>query len=308
MESILQTRELTKRYRANTVVDRVHMTIEKGDIYGFVGENGAGKTTIIRMISGLVTPTSGGFSLFGTDSASPEIHRMRRLISAVVESPSLYTNMTAMENLGEQCRILGISEKGNAGLLETVGLGEVAGTRRKAGNFSLGMRQRLGLAMALVGEPELILLDEPMNGLDPQGIIDIRELILRLNHEKNITFLISSHILGELSLVATKYGFISKGRLLEEISAAALHEKCRSCVEIECTDTAAALRVISEAGLSDCRAAGNTLRVFDDTDIGELITKLHNSGVKIEKVFCRDESIEDYYLKLTGGTHDERPA
>lgn len=224
--TVLVTEHLTKKYKTQIAVNDVNMRVEKKDIYGFIGENGAGKTTIMRMITGLAAPTSGEFTLFQTNSESPEIAAARRKISAVVETPSVYLNLNAKDNLKMQCIILGIATEKNDNILEQVGLTEAASTNKKAKDFSLGMRQRLGIAMALVGNPEFIILDEPMNGLDPQGIIEIRELIQKLNKENDITFLISSHILYELSLIATKYGFISHGKLICEITADELHEEC----------------------------------------------------------------------------------
>ncbi|HOA85578.1 MAG TPA: ATP-binding cassette domain-containing protein, partial [Bacillota bacterium] len=191
MEEILTTQNLTKKYRAVTALDNVNMTVSRGDIYGFVGANGAGKTTLIRVICGLTIPTSGSFVLFGAPSGSSEIMAARRRTSAIVEAPAIYRNMTAKENLYMQCKILGADTSRVDEHLETVGLSKVAATSRKAGNFSQGMRQRLGIAMALCGNPEFMILDEPLNGLDPEGIFDMRNLILKLNRESGITFLIS---------------------------------------------------------------------------------------------------------------------
>ena len=215
MNCVLSTNALCKRYRKQIAVNCVDMHIERGDIYGFVGENGSGKTTVIRLITGLISPNSGSFELFGTDSRSPGIGQARSRIGAIVESPSIYLNMSAYDNLKTQGAICGIhSDEKIRAVLKDVGLEELYGDRKHAGNFSLGMRQRLGIAMALLSEPEFLILDEPMNGLDPAGIVGLRELILKLNRERGITFLISSHILTELALIATKYGIISKGKLI----------------------------------------------------------------------------------------------
>ena len=221
MSYVLETFNLSKRYKNQWALKNVNMHVEKGDIYGFVGENGSGKTTIIRLVTGLISATEGYVKLFGVKNDDPAILSQRKKIGAIVESPSIYTNMSAADNLRLQCSILGIKtnveEKVKNVLLE-VGLIEQYESKKSASNFSLGMRQRLGIGMALLGEPEFIILDEPMNGLDPAGIVEIRELILKLNREKQITFLISSHILSELALVATKYGIISKGKLVKEIT------------------------------------------------------------------------------------------
>ena len=213
MKYVLQTFGLSKKYKNQWALKDVNMHISKGDIYGFVGENGSGKTTIIRLITGLIFPTEGKLALFGVNSDSPEILVQRKKTGAIVESPSIYMNMSAAENLRLQCSILGITENVEERVkatLNEVGLADMYENKKHASNFSLGMRQRLGIGMALLGEPEFIILDEPMNGLDPAGIVEVRELILKLNQEKKITFLISSHILSELALVATKYGIISK--------------------------------------------------------------------------------------------------
>ncbi len=302
MDEILRTYGLTKKYGSNTAVNGVNMTINRKDIYGFVGANGAGKTTIIRLVTGLASPTSGTYSLFGIDGRSPEIVKARRRISAIVEAPAIYTNMTADENLSEQCRILGIDTKSNGELLFTVGLSDVAGTKRKAGNFSLGMRQRLGIAMSLLGAPEFMILDEPLNGLDHQGIIDIRGLILKLNRERGITFLISSHILRELSLVATKYGFITAGKLVKELTADEMHRECRKSIDIELDDPAGAAEYVKKSlGVKECTVNGRILRVFDDIGVGILVSGLQAGGYSAASVNSRDDNLEDYYLKVTGG-------
>ncbi len=302
MNEILKTHALTKIYGKTAAVNNADMTIYKGDIYGFIGANGSGKTTMIRLITGLAIPTSGTYTLFGTNNSSPDILKARRRISAIVEAPAIYTNMTAAENLNEQCRILGIGSEKNDGLLETVDLSAVARTRRKAGNFSLGMRQRLGIAMSLLGSPEFMILDEPLNGLDPQGIIDIRELILNLNRESGITFLISSHILRELSLVATRYGFISNGKIVKEITADDLHRECKKSTDIELDDPAGAAEYLKEKLiLEDYSVIGRLLRVHNDADIGALVAGLQAGGFRVLAVNSRDDNLEDYYLKVTGG-------
>ena len=218
MDYVLTTQGLTKHYGRFKALDGLTMAVPKGSIYGFVGKNGAGKTTLIRVICGLQTPTAGTYALYGTDSREKAIAKVRRRMGAVVETPSIYLDMTAKENLKQQYRVLGLpSFEGIDDLLKLVGLEDTG--KKKAKNFSLGMKQRLGIAIALAGDPDFLVLDEPVNGLDPQGIIEIRELILKLNRERQITVLISSHILDELSRLATHYGFIDGGRMLKEISA-----------------------------------------------------------------------------------------
>ncbi len=305
MDEILKTNGLTKRYRSVLAVDGADMTICRGDIYGFVGANGSGKTTVIRLVTGLASPTSGQYTLFGVDGSSPDIAKARSRISAIVEAPAIYTNMTAAENLETHCRILGIGTEKNAGLLEEVGLENVATTRRKAGNFSLGMRQRLGIALSLLGEPEFMILDEPLNGLDPQGIFDIREMIRRLNRERNITFLISSHILRELALIATRYGFISNGKLIQEITSDQLHRECRRSIDIEINDPERAAAFIAERlSVAEYTINDNVLRVFDEINVGLLVSELYSSGYNMNSVRSYDDNLEDYYLKVTGRTNN----
>lgn len=218
MDYVLRTNALCKQYKDFKALNGLSMNVPKGAIYGFVGKNGAGKTTLIRLVCGLQEPTSGDYTLYGRKNTDKDIMKSRRRMGAVVETPSIYLDMTAENNLKQQYRILGLpSFDGLAGILELVGLDNTE--EKKAKNFSLGMRQRLGIAIALVGDPDFLVLDEPANGLDPQGIIEIRELILKLNREQQITVLISSHILDELSRLATHYGFIDSGRLLKEMSA-----------------------------------------------------------------------------------------
>ena len=248
MEYVLQTNALTKQYRHFKALSNLTMNVPKGSIYGFVGKNGAGKTTLIRIICGLQSPTSGSYSLYDTDCSAPMILKARRRIGAVVETPSIYLDMTAKENLQQQYLILGRpSYDGIDELLALVGLSDTG--KKKAKNFSLGMRQRLGIAIALAGNPDFLVLDEPVNGLDPEGIVEIRELILKLNREHAITVLISSHILDELSRLATHYGFIDSGHMVKEISAADLETACRKCVHVKVSHTAALSHVLDTLSL-----------------------------------------------------------
>lgn len=244
MEYVLTAKDLTKEYRHSAkALDRFSIHVPKGAIYGFVGENGAGKTTFIRMICGLQTPTSGTYSLYGVRNTEKSILNSRKRIGAVVESPSIYMDMTARDNLKQQYQILGLpSYDGIDELLQLVGLDNTG--KKKAKHFSLGMRQRLGIAVALVGNPDFLILDEPSNGLDPQGVIEIRELILELNRKNQITILISSHNLDELSRLATHYGFISNGRMVKEITAKELNKMCRKSMKLTVTDVEVLARVL----------------------------------------------------------------
>lgn len=303
MDYVLRTFGLSKKYKRHFAVKDTDMTICRGDIYGFVGENGSGKTTVIRLITGLIFSQSGRFELFGVAHDSNEIKTARRKIGAIVESPSIYPNMSAYDNLKMQCMILGIpADEKIAETLQEVGLGEMVKEKKHAGNFSLGMRQRLGIAMCLLGDPEFLILDEPLNGLDPAGIVEIRELILRLNREKNITFLISSHILSELSLVATKYGIISKGHIIKEISADQLQKEMAPTTEIKTDRPEDLLQILSgllpENALSSIPGG---VRFVGEFDLNSILSAVLENGIRIVSINCHESTFEDYYLKTIGG-------
>ena len=303
MEYVLQASGLTKSYRKNRVLNGVSMNIQRGDIYGFVGENGSGKTTVIRIITGLIYADGGDFSLFGVKSTDPAILSARSRMGAIVESPSIYLNMSAKENLLMQSGILGIRDENKCkNILNTVGLGELWDTKKHAGDFSLGMRQRLGIAMALLGDPEFIILDEPMNGLDPAGIVEVRELILHLNRNKGITFLISSHILTELALVATRYGIISRGRLMQEISAAELERVCSHNTVIKSTNRDALVSLLStDFDSSIMEVLDDGVCIDGDINLNAVLGKIINAGITITAVNTHRSSIEEYYLAMMGG-------
>ncbi len=305
MGYVLQTYNLSKRYKDHLVLDKVNINIAQGDIYGFVGDNGSGKTTIIRLITGLISANEGHFELFGTESTSPDILQARKKIGAIVETPSIYLNMSAVDNLKMQNCILGSKDDDKIkDVLTEVGLADLYNDKKTAGNFSLGMRQRLGIAMALLGEPQFIILDEPMNGLDPAGIVEIRELILKLNQERNITFLISSHILTELALVATKYGIISKGKILKEISAEDLKKECRKVTTIETKDKDALSQLLmKEFDAENLALAPNGMKIYGQVNLNDLSGKLIAAGIEISAINSSETNIEDYYLSLIGGSH-----
>ena len=300
MEYILQTDGLTKRYRGFQALDGLSMRVPKGAIYGFVGRNGAGKTTLIRLICGLQRPSSGGFTLYGLRNDSPDIAVSRRRMGAIVESPAIYGNMTAAENLRQQALILGLPSFGGLdGLLKLVGL-EGAGKKR-AGHFSLGMKQRLGIALALTGDPDFLVLDEPWNGLDPQGIVEMRETLIRLNREREITILISSHILDELSRMATHYGIIDRGRMVKEMSAEELEAACRKCLRMEVSDTAALARALDGMGLEYRIVSETTADVFAKVSVTRLVLALAKQNCEVLSIYERGESLESYFISLTGG-------
>ncbi len=304
MDYVLTTNALCKNYRHFKALNGLSMHVPKGAIYGFVGKNGAGKTTLIRLICGLQEPTSGNYSLYGVKNTEKKIKEYRPRIGAVVETPSIYLNMTAEENLKEQYRILGLPSFGSIPeLLKLVGLENTG--RKKAKNFSLGMRQRLGIAIALCGDPDFLVLDEPVNGLDPQGIIEVRELILKLNRERQITVLISSHILDELSRLATHYGFIDKGHLLKEISARDLENACRKCIRLEVSDMNVFIRVIENLHLEYQVLSDTWADIFAKETITRLVLSLAKEGCEVLSLTERDESLESYYISLIGGAEHE---
>ncbi|MBQ8199748.1 MAG: ATP-binding cassette domain-containing protein [Lachnospiraceae bacterium] len=272
MEYVLTTDDLSKHYKKGKALDGLCMHVPKGAIYGFVGKNGAGKTTLIRLICGLSHPTSGSFTLYGTEHTNSDMQQMRKRMGAVVETPALSSDMTAEENLRQQYRILGLSSfDGIKELIALVGLEQTGKKKVKA--FSLGMKQRLGIAMAMAGEPDFLVLDEPTNGLDPQGIIELRELILKLNHEHGITFLISSHILDELARIATHYGIIDQGKMVKEFSADDLEKECNRKLHIKA----------------------------DVSDAKEVLRILEERGISYEIVSEKDKKLEEYFISLIGG-------
>ena len=300
MEYVLQTAELTKRYRDFTALDKLTMNVPRGAIYGLVGRNGAGKTTLIRLICGLQRPTAGLYMLYGRKHTDRDISLSRRRMGAVVETPSIYLDMSAVDNLKQQYRVLGLpSFEGIPELLALVGLEDTG--KKKARHFSLGMKQRLGIAVAMAGDPDFLVLDEPVNGLDPQGIIEIRELILRLNRERQITVLISSHILDELSRLATHYGFIDGGRMVKELSAAQLEAACRKCVRLTVTDTAALARVLDGMGAEYKILDSETADVYQKIPVSRLTAALAAQGCELVDMQERDESLESYFVSLVGG-------
>lgn len=304
MEYVLTAHSLSKQYRHFKALDGLSMHVPKGAIYGFVGKNGAGKTTLIRLICGLQEPTSGSYTLYGIQNNRKEIEKSRRRMGAVVETPSIYLDMTAEDNLKEQYRILGLpSFDGISDVLKLVGLENTG--KKKAKNFSLGMRQRLGIAVALAGDPDFLVLDEPVNGLDPQGIIEMRELILKLNRERQITVLISSHILDELSRLATHYGFIDNGRIVREISADELENACRKCVRVEVSDTKTLARVLDAMHLEYSILSDTQADIFARVNVSQLALALARENCEVLSLQERDESLESFYVNLVGGVHHE---
>lgn len=304
MEYVLETNGLCKSYRSFKALDGLTMHLPKGAIYGFIGQNGAGKTTLIRLICGLQQPTSGEYILYGSSNHTSGITKARRRMGAIVETPSVYLNMTAEENLKQQYLLLGLpSFTGLQEILKLVGLENTG--KKKARNFSLGMRQRLGIAIALVGKPDFLILDEPVNGLDPQGIIEIRELILKLNREQQITFLISSHILDELARLATHYGFIDHGHMVKEMTAEELEAACRKCSQIEVSNMEALVRVLTDQQIDHKILTDHTAYLYSDIHVSRLAHLLEQEHCEIISMKEHDESLESYYMNLLGGEYHD---
>lgn len=297
METILKTNGIVKKYGNNTVLNNINMTINRGDIYGFIGKNGAGKTTFMRVVLSLTTKNQGEVSFFD----NKKIKEVGLRVGSLIESPGLYKNATAYENLKRFSILYNADVSKIDELLEIVGLSYAA--KKKVKNFSLGMKQRLGIAVALLGDPELLFLDEPINGLDPEGIKEIRNVILKLNKEKGITFLISSHLLDELSKVVTKYGIINNGILVEEIEAQEIKDKCKNKLIIECNDTEKAKKIIEKIikNEKDIIVNKNIIEVHSHLDESANINKkLVDSGIMVDAIYPNYDSVEEYFMKRIG--------
>ena len=303
MEYLLTTNTITKQYGRQKAVDAVSIRVHQGAIYGLIGRNGAGKTTLLKMISGLAAPTDGNFSLFG--KTGREVSEYMSRIGSLIEAPGVYPNLSAAENLKLKCLAMGIRKKDIISeLLETVRLDNTG--KKKVINFSLGMKQRLGIALALVGDPDLVILDEPINGLDPQGIAEIRETISALNREKNITFIISSHILEELAKIATDYGIIHNGILLQELTREELLSKCCERIELKTNDSRKACTILENMGITEFKVVdSDTIHIFERlSDSGDITMELAKHNVKTMGIAVKNEALEDYYLNLTGGAEN----
>ena len=301
-EMLLETRGLTKRYGHHKAVDSVSMHIKKGAIYGFIGRNGAGKTTCLKMISGLSRPTSGEIEIFGYKGK--DLQKVRSRVGCLIEAPGLYGNMTAYENLNIKCKLFGIKKAGYIDeILKTVGLEHVG--RKKTKHFSLGMKQRLGIGLALVGEPDLLVLDEPINGLDPAGIVEIRNLLKSLNKEYGMTILVSSHILEELYQTASEFILIDKGKIIEEISDRELNDRCKRHIAIKATDPQKALIVLEETLHTDSfkLMPDGIIRLYDYLDDMEKVAAaLSDAHILVTGLSVAGDTLEDYFLSKIGGT------
>lgn len=297
--NLITTNELCKKYNKKLVIDHVNMHIPEGSIYGFVGENGSGKTTIMRLLTGLAEPTSGTYELFGLKNNDPRIYEKRKYISAIVETTSLVPTLTAKQNIRyfELYTGIELTEEQRDELLAKVNLHDIEG--KKVKNFSLGMRQRLGIALALVSKPKLMFLDEPMNGLDPEGIAELRDLLIELNQKDGITVLISSHILSELEKIASCYGFISHGKIIQEITAQELKERCRKSLMVKVDNIEKAEKALKGLGICDYKVSTNgEIQIYDNVKIKDVMACLDAADVGISAINSSEESVEEYYLNL----------
>lgn len=304
---ILQTQALTKKYGKTAALDHVDLKIEKGKIYGFIGQNGAGKTTFLRLVTGLIYPSDGVLTLWGKSSIS-ELQEQRKRIGCMIETPALYSNMTAVQNMKIQCIQRGIPDNGDIEKwLQLVGLKDTG--RKRVRNFSLGMRQRLGIAAALLSTPEFLILDEPINGLDPVGIVEIRNLLKMLNREYGMTILVSSHILEELYQTASQFILIDKGRILEEISEQQLNDRCKRHIAIKTKVTDKALIVLEEQLHTDDfqLMPDDTIRLYDHLDDIEKVAEiLSRAGILVTGLSLSGSTLEEYFLNKIGGkVHDQ---
>jgi len=293
MCNLIETDHLTKRYGSVTAVDDVTLTVKRGDIVGLVGKNGAGKTTLIRILTGLVKPTCGTFALM------PNQTRADTTVAAIVERPSLYTDMTAMDNLHAQSMLLGIKQDDEY-LRRTLELVGLCATRQKVKNFSLGMKQRLAIAMTLVGKPELLILDEPINGLDPQGIHDLREIFVKLNRDLGITIIVSSHILSELSKFATVYLFMDHGRLIKQISAEELDNVSAKRLRITVDNVEKAQQVLQQFGKVEA-VSHDAVELYGDTPATEILLCLAKEGIAASNIVNVGDNLEEFFIDLVGG-------
>lgn len=301
---VLQTEGLTKEYGDFTALDHVSVRLEKKHIYGFIGENGAGKSTFMKIITGLTYPTKGTYSILGKET-DPEREKMRKYIGSMIEAPALYPNYSIMKNLELQRILMGNPDKTICDkVLDMVGLTEAK--HKKVSNLSMGMKQRLGIAKALIGNPQLLILDEPINGLDPQNIVALRVLLKKLSEEKKVTIFISSHILNELYLLATDFIFIHEGRIIEELTHEQLEAKCRQYIRIKVDNVPVALTVLDQLPeTSDYKVISDKeIHLYSDTKNMEYISRAFmQNNIVIMELSVMEQTLEDYFITITGGAH-----
>ena len=300
--NVIETNGLSKAFGSKMAVDQFDMHVGQGDIYGFVGRNGAGKSTVMRMLAGLAAPTGGEVRVFGS---SPCEAGASRRIGALIESPGLYGSMSATDNLMMKALALGLADPKDKvrDLLDLTGLGSVGSKATK--NFSMGMKQRLGLALALLGSPDLLLLDEPLNGLDPEGAREIRRLIMRLNDERGITVVVSSHVLEQLGKMATRYGVIREGRMVREMSAAEVDQECSDFLQLEAANPTLALAVLQErfAGLRFQSMPDGAIRVFGGADAGAVGAALNEQGIAVRGLYAHRRDLEEFFVEMMGAEY-----
>ena len=298
--AVIETMGLSKRYRDKWAVDHLDLRVEQGDIYGFIGRNGAGKSTALKLLCGLARPTQGDALIFGKPIRDPVAHRR---VGALIEQPGLYPELSGRENLQLYAALLGLDspERQVEDILETVGLSPKE--KKPVKHYSMGMKQRLGVGLALLGGPDLLLLDEPINGLDPEGIREMRELLLRLNRERGLTILVSSHILGELSKVATRYGIIQQGRIVEQITAVELEQKRTDYLHLR-TDQPEKAAALLERELRlkrwEMRPEGE-IRIHEMVDGKAVGRVLAEAGISVEELGLHRQDLEEYFLERMGG-------
>lgn len=299
MNFVLETNCLRKKYKHHEALKGVYMHVPKDSVYGLIGRNGAGKTTLMRLLTGVQRESGGSYSLFGVDKNSPEIKKERRRIGAMIESPSIFLDLSAEENLKMQYRILGLpSFSSIPEILDLVGLSDTG--KKKVSSFSFGMKERLGIAMALAGHPDILILDEPINGLDPEAIVEMRELIIRLNREMHMTIIVSSHILDELSKVATYYGFLDDGVMVKEISAEEMAKECRKAMRIKVESLEKAALALSLSVWEYSVVDDDTLDVYGEIKIKDVVDCLKDAGIiDVDK---RNENLEGYFISTVGGS------
>ena len=299
MNFVLETNCLRKKYKHHEALKGVYMHVPKDSVYGLIGRNGAGKTTLMRLLTGVQRESGGSYSLFGVDKSSPEIKKERRRIGAMIESPSIFLDLSAEENLKMQYRILGLpSFSSIPEILDLVGLSDTG--KKKVSSFSFGMKERLGIAMALAGHPDILILDEPINGLDPEAIVEMRELIIRLNRKMHMTIIVSSHILDELSKVATYYGFLDNGVMVKEISAEEMAKECRKAMRIKVESLEKAALALSLSGWEYSVVDDDTLDVYGEIKIKDVVDCLKDAGIiDVDK---RNENLEGYFISTVGGS------
>lgn len=293
MEYIIETKSLSKMFNNKYACNKINLHIKKGDIYGFIGKNGAGKTTTMKLILGLINPSFGEILI----NNSNDLNKERKKIGSLIEKPGFYSNLSAYENLLRYSIIFGGTKEEVKDILNLIGLADTGD--KKAGHFSQGMKQRLGIGIALLGNPEILILDEPINGLDPSAIKDIRDLILKLNKERNVTFLISSHLLDELQKITTRYGIISNGMLVEEIDATDLTKRFTECIKIKVSDYTKAIHVLSKTlGITEVEIKENYLFVYSDLDKTALINKtLVDAMVDVSEIMLVKDNFENYFIE-----------